>query len=246
MQNVEAFRMHQFSTEELVQNRMTVQPAFENFYDIVEPDLQMLLDQIPQVSTSSVIGGIVIEDVGIQLPILAGTTHSNLLVGATTVGHNLTMGQGNFVLAGHNMTQGGVLFSRLLDISDDALIYVTDGIYVYTYRVVETAVIHQNEISVLEPTDVATITLITCDIPTVWTPNRFMVRGELVEANDINLNQESPSVRLIQETMSTSQVSLLERYAFTNSLIGIGVCSSFVILLLVRISMKDYKKIERQ
>ena len=251
MQQVEQFRLHHFSPEMLVYNRQMVQPAIENFEYIVEPDLQMVLAQISYVSSGSVIGGIVIEDVDIQLPILAGSTHYNLLVGATTIGHNLTMGEGNFVLAGHNMSQGGVLFSRLVDVVEGALIHVTDGIYVYTYQVIERAIIHQNEVSVLEPTETAMITLITCDQPTVWTPNRLMVRGKLIakekiQANlDSHLDFESSSVTLIQEMMSRSQVPILERNAFTTSLIGVGVCSSLIILVLASISSKNWKKIEK-
>jgi len=243
MQNVEQFQLHQFSAEELIQNRATVEPTYEDFYDIVEPDLRMVLSQITEVSSNDVIGGIVIPDVDIQLPILAGTTHYNLLVGATTIDHNITMGEGNFVLVGHNMSHGGILFSRLLDISDDAHIHVTDGAYIHIYRVVETAVIHQNEISVIEPTEEAMITLITCDQPTVWTQNRFMVRGELISTHDIN--SDSLLVHPIQQAMNGSQASFFQRNAFTLSLIGIGGCSGMIILGLIMISIRDRKKLER-
>ncbi|GAY74866.1 sortase A [Sporolactobacillus inulinus] len=40
---------------------------------------------------------------GIALPILKGTTSSNLLVGAATMRSDQKMGSGNYALAGHHM-----------------------------------------------------------------------------------------------------------------------------------------------
>ncbi|MFT8311640.1 MAG: class A sortase [Sporolactobacillus sp.] len=130
-------------------------------------------------NSKSVIGRIQVKRVGINLPILKGTTSANLLIGATTMRPDQKMGEGNYPLAGHHMRRENLLFGPLMQTKIGDEIVITDLKKDYIYRIVNRKVVSETEGDVIEQTKKKQITLVTCDKPT-RTPNRLIVTGKLV------------------------------------------------------------------
>lgn len=76
-----------------------------------------------------------VPSIGLALPIYQGTNQYTLSLGATTYFAHQQMGQGNYVLAGHNMTMPGVLFSNVPQIKMGATVNLISATKVYHYRV---------------------------------------------------------------------------------------------------------------
>ncbi len=99
-----------------------------------------------------------------------------------SVGHfpNTSITDGNVCLASHNRGESGVYFSRLNELEiKDRIIYAT----IYSkkeYEVTEKKIIEEKDLSILEPSDINKITLITCvnDSPNL----RLCVVAEEVES----------------------------------------------------------------
>ena len=95
---------------------------------------------------------------------------------------------GNAVILGHltSLTLGNV-FEHLdrAQVGDTVEIY--SGNQLYDYRVVQVRRVSSTDLSVLDPTDSASISLITC--AGIWLPlaneysERLVVRAELVQKN---------------------------------------------------------------
>ena len=161
--------------------------------DIAIPELPEVIANIPDVDFNDIIGTISIESVDVYLPIFYGASHINLLSGAGTMLPYQTMGEGNYPLVGHHMRDPSLLFGPIMNIQIGHWIQLNNGVNVYTYRVVRTDLVHQSQVEVLEDTDVPTVTLITCDTPTIATDFRFIVQGELVDDSslaDVVVTQE--------------------------------------------------------
>lgn len=117
----------------------------------------------------SVIGGIAIPDLSINLPIFKGVTNENLLYGAGTMKDSQVMGgENNYALASHHVFgltgSSQMLFSPLEKAKVGMTIYLTDKSMVYTYKVTEIVSVSPEQIEVLD--DVAgqsTLTLVTCE-----------------------------------------------------------------------------------
>lgn len=86
-----------------------------------------------------------VPSIGLALPIYQGTNQYTLSLGATTYFAHQQMGQGNYVLAGHNMNLPGVLFSNVPRIKKGATIELIKQNAVYYYRVNKTATVNPNQ-----------------------------------------------------------------------------------------------------
>jgi len=128
------------------------------------------------------IGQIAIPAVGMHLPILKGLANDNLAQGAGTMKPDQQMGQGNYALAGHYMTNQGVLFSPLKGIKNGDFIYLTDKSKVYTYQVSQKKVVYEDQVQWID--DVPgkqLLTLVTCASPTEGETDRIIVRAALTK-----------------------------------------------------------------
>ena len=96
------------------------------------------------------IGKMAIPSVKMYLPIMPGVSNSSLSQGGGTMKPNEKMGEGNYALAGHYMTDKGILFSPLKNIQKGAAIYITDMKNVYKYQVTNTSVVSENDVSVID------------------------------------------------------------------------------------------------
>lgn len=86
---------------------------------------------------------------------------------------------GNMVLSAHNDIFGE-LFRHLDQLKPGDEIIVSTGLRDYTYRVTGTQVVEPTEVSVMNPTSNATVTLISC-YPYLIDNKRIVVTGELVD-----------------------------------------------------------------
>ncbi|MGJ3791711.1 class A sortase [Lactiplantibacillus argentoratensis] len=86
-----------------------------------------------------------VPSIGLALPIYQGTNQYTLSLGATTYFAHQQMGQGNYVLAGHNMTMPGVLFSNVPSIKKGATIELVNQHAVYYYHVNRTKTVSPDQ-----------------------------------------------------------------------------------------------------
>jgi sortase A len=121
---------------------------------------------------------IVIPAIEVDVPVVEGDGWEELKMGA---GHRVGSAnpgvRGNVVISGHNDVYGEI-FRHLedLNIGDEVVLYAGDT--PYTYLVVAKMVVDPTEVSLLEPTPNATLTLITC-YPYMIDTQRVVIIAEL-------------------------------------------------------------------
>jgi sortase A len=117
----------------------------------------------------------------IAVPIYAGTSEINLNRGAAHIEGTAALAtSGNIGIAAHR----DGFFRKLKDIAIDADVYLDSGSGSRRYRVVEISVVMPTEIHVLAPTEIPSVTLVTC-YPFYFlgdAPQRYIVRAELADA----------------------------------------------------------------
>jgi sortase A len=175
--------LNEITPEEIEENKNT-----ETNYDydsIVDIETNSLLWEIKEFDNKYIIGQIAIPDLGIDIPILKGTTNSNLLIGATTMVEGQEMGEGNYPLAGHLMKNKSLLFGSLMDIEIGALVKVSDKKMIYEYKIYDTVVVPDTALNMLDDSKAEKrgkpiISLMTCYYSSK-TGERFFALGELVD-----------------------------------------------------------------
>ena len=128
-------------------------------------------------------GLIEIPKIKVNAAILEGTDDSALQY---AVGHYPGLGEigqpGNYVLLGHRNYVYGHFFRNIDKLEVDDQIILTKGTDIYTYSVTESFVVKPEEVWVLEQTEEAAITLITCTPIGTYT-DRLIVKGMLLDNN---------------------------------------------------------------
>ena len=145
-----------------------------------------------------VIGKVLVPDSDIDLPILAGVGHVNLLVGASTHNSNQRLGRGNYILQSHSVYENDVVLLEPLSQTEiGERIYATDFENVYIYSV------FLNELVDFEPVGNFTVgpeniftaepqeweaPIITLKRPegSIGTRYKRIVQGELVDVKPLN------------------------------------------------------------
>jgi sortase A len=146
-----------------------------------------------------------VPELQIAVPIYAGTSEINLNRGAAHIEGTAALGaNGNIGIAAHR----DGFFRKLKDIAIDADVYLDVESRSLRYRVVEISVVMPAEIHVLAPTDIPSITLVTC-YPFYFlgdAPQRYIVRAELADALPVT-SEEAKAIPGVQ-LHSTVQRSL--------------------------------------
>ena len=95
--------------------------------------------------------------------------------------------KGNFSIAGHRVSDYSEAFVNLYkaEIGDEIIVKANKKEYIY--KITKSFIVSPTDISVLENTDSATITLVTC---TVGAKERLIVKGDLIETKDLNSGGE--------------------------------------------------------
>lgn len=174
------------------------------------------------------IGKLVIPDVDIDLPILAGLANENLLTGAATFREDQKLGKENYVLLAHNIFEQDVLMHRIKYLKKDDKIYTTNFKDVYVYKVTVNKVIEDTEVEYVEkkPSDnSALLTLLRCegDIGTIY---RRLVQGKLVSVQPLKesdgvlfkeLGLEKTEAKMNSELIKKDPVSTFDQTSMTLS-----------------------------
>ncbi|WP_234287507.1 MULTISPECIES: class A sortase [Enterococcus] len=126
-------------------------------------------------------GMIQIPSINMNLPILEGMSQENLSVGAGTMKANQELGKGNFTLAGHYMTNAGLLFGGIKNVKKNDLVQVTYKNKTMNFKVTKVKQITAEDNQVIFDSEGnGILTLITCDSSVAGTDGRLMVRCEPV------------------------------------------------------------------
>ncbi|WP_390406459.1 class A sortase [Lacticaseibacillus jixiensis] len=164
--------------------KQQARPATYAFDDVKPLSLAQLSAATVAKHNIGAVGKIVMPQVGLNLPIALGVGNAELAFAAGTLIENQRMGQDNYALAGHHMAQDEtVLFGPLVKSSVGMVAYVTDMNKIYAYQLYERRYIKATQVSVLDPTTQATLTLVTCDDDGA---GRLLVRGRLVQTFSFN------------------------------------------------------------
>lgn len=126
-------------------------------------------------------GMIQIPSINMNLPILEGMSQENLSVGAGTMKPNQELGKGNFTLAGHYMTNAGLLFGGIKNVKKNDSVQVTYKNKTMNFKVTEVKHITAEDNQVIFDSEGnGILTLITCDSSVAGTDGRLIVRCESV------------------------------------------------------------------
>ncbi|MEL7187127.1 MAG: class D sortase [Pseudomonadota bacterium] len=132
--------------------------------------------QIADAPVSEAIGLVSIERLGINVAVFDGTSEKVLNIGAGRIPGTARFGRdGNLAIAAHR----DGFFRGLKDIRVGDAISVKHGDGNDQFVVTNTWIVEPDDVSVLEPTDERSITLVTC-YPFYFVgnaPQRFIVRG---------------------------------------------------------------------
>ena len=171
---------HPRITQQTVQknNQKKAKYDFSNVQDL---NLQSVARARARRQSINVIGVISIPAIKMSVPIGKGVDNNTLALAAGTMRADQQMGEGNYVLAGHNMAHGSrILFSPLYyDAKVGQKIYLTDMTRVYEYRITQRQFIDATRVDVVDNTPEKIVTLITCN---KTGSRRLMIRGAFVKA----------------------------------------------------------------
>ena len=170
-------------TFDTIKNNMLMTAEF-NFDCVVDIGAMSLYNDFKNIDNKYIIGQIVINDIGLNLPILKGISNSNLAVGAATLKEGQRMGEGNFALAGHYNKNKYILFGGLMYLKKGSLILITDKNYVYEYAVCDTKIAYDTDTYMISDLLASQkgkpiITLMTCYYSSK-TGKRYFVIGEFI------------------------------------------------------------------
>jgi sortase A len=134
----------------------------------------------PSAPPGTALDHLVIPEIGVNKYVVQGTGPSDLAEGpGHYIGTPLPGQRGNAAIAGHRTTYGAP-FYRLNKLSIGARIYLTaTSGRIYVYRVVATKVVSPSDVTVLDPTKNAVLTLTTCNPPFSAT-SRLVVVADLL------------------------------------------------------------------
>ena len=126
-----------------------------------------------------IIGLMEIEKIDLAVTIAEGIEDKDIIY---SVGHfpktAMPGEKGNFAVVGHRSYTYGQYFNRLDELEYGDEVKVRVGTEVYTYIIDEKKVVEPEEISVLDNTDTARITMVTCT--PIWSAtHRLIVSGYL-------------------------------------------------------------------
>jgi len=156
-------------------------------------DINSILKNVNDNYKKAIVGHILVDEIGLNLPILKGTTDPHLMVGATTMKPQQEMGQGNYTLSGHYMKDKDRLFGGLLDIEKGHIVKITNKETIYEYEIYDIKIVpdtsfYMLEDKIAEDRGKPVISLMTCYY-TSKNGKRFFALGELVDEYPFELEK---------------------------------------------------------
>lgn len=150
-------------------------------YDSVETLKTM--DRNPVINKQNVVGGVYVPSVGVNIPIMYGTSQNVLRNAIGTMKSDQVMGKGNYTLIGHNSRNPDILFAPIRRISKGDPIYITDKNKVYEYKMIQSEVVEPSRVDVMDDVEgEELVSLISCYSDDG--SDRIVVQGELTNVYD--------------------------------------------------------------
>ncbi len=156
------------------------------------PDTQLWSElRVKQFEPSAAMGVLKIAQIGLEAPIVAGTSEEELNAGIGWMPESTPLGgNGNVVLAAH---RDGI-FRSLKDLKTGAVIEITTPTSLDRYLVTATHIVDPDDVWILKQQGYATLTLVTC-YPFYFVgsaPQRFIVNADrLVDRTTISEGAET-------------------------------------------------------
>ena len=175
---------------EMMQGNMNTEAEFD-FDSIEEITTSGTWLSPDMIDPSLIIGRLYIPSIDVNLTVFNGVTNQILHAGVGTMRPDLTMGEGNFPIAGHYSLNKAVLFGTLTAVEIGDEIFLTDNETVYEYRVYGTRKVLPAESEwirddVAEEHGSPIISLMNCFYENgVNSGYRYFVFGELVDTHPI-------------------------------------------------------------
>lgn len=178
-------------TSETMRNNLNTETSFD-FDSIEEINTSGSVLSPEYIDDSLIIGRLYVPSIDVNLTVFNGVTNDILHAGVGTMRPDLTMGEGNFPIAGHYAHDDRLLFGDLISVEIGDEIYLSDNETVYEYRVYDTRVVEPTEVEwiedqVAEEHGKPIISLMNCYyVDGKNTDDRYFVFGELVETHDVS------------------------------------------------------------
>ena len=125
-------------------------------------EVQVNADDGQQVRLNGARGIVRIPKIDLEMLIFDGSSESSLTKGIGMIEPKKEFGVNNVGLAGHRSTTKGKQFNRLDELSLRDIVEVKTEEGTYEYEVVQTFVVDQKEVGVLEDRKEPLLTLVTC------------------------------------------------------------------------------------
>lgn len=179
---------------------VTLDMSADTLKDNMKTETSFDFDSIEEISTSGtwlspeyidpslMIGRLYIPSIDVNVTVFNGITNDILHAGVGTMRPGLTMGEGNFPIAGHYSHDPSIIFGDLTSVVAGDKIYLTNNETIYEYEVYDTKVVKPNEVhwiedKVAEEHGKPVISLMNCYyVNRQNTGDRFFVFGELVDS----------------------------------------------------------------
>lgn len=121
-----------------------------------------------------------INKIDLEMVIFDGTSNETLSKGIGMIEPKKEFGVNNIGLAGHRAVAKGKQFNRMNELRVNDEIQVTTQEGTYEFVIVDTFVVHQSEVSVLDDQEEPLLTLVTCTpLGAVNPPNRLIVQAAI-------------------------------------------------------------------
>lgn len=125
-------------------------------------------------------GVIVIPKIELEMPILNSASQASLQNGAGIIESEKEFGINNVGVAGHRGATYGKQFNRLNELTQNDVIEVKTKTMTYEFVVVDSFIVDQREVDVLDDQDEAILTLVTCTPIGAKNPtDRLIVQAKL-------------------------------------------------------------------
>lgn len=123
-----------------------------------------------------------IPNIDLELPILVGVSHENMLGSVASINSNYSPGDiGNYAISGHRSITYGKNFNRLDELEEGDLVYIDTPEKTYTYKINSKIYVLPKDTWVLnDDEDKRILTLVTCH-PIKISSHRLILSGELLE-----------------------------------------------------------------
>jgi len=126
-------------------------------------------------------GIININKIDLEMVIFDGARPETLSKGIGMIEPKKKIGVNNIGLAGHRAVAKGKQFNRMNELRINDEIQVTTKEGTYEFVIVDSFIVHQSDVSVLDEQEGPLLTLVTCTpLGAVNPPNRLIVQAALV------------------------------------------------------------------